>query len=74
MDTLVRVNADEVNNNLIDFIKTSFKGNKITLNIYEDQTDETAYLLSDLVAKKRLMESAENVRQGLQLKKYTMQE
>ncbi len=47
MDTLVRMNADEMDQSLLDFIKASFKGKRIALHIYEDEGDETAYLLSD---------------------------
>ncbi len=74
MDTLVRLNADELNTGLIDFIKTSFKGKRIALHIYEDEMDETEYLLSDPVTKQRLLESIENVKEGKNMKAYTMEE
>jgi len=74
MDTLVRVKADDLNNSLIDFIKSSFKGKKIAVHIYEDETDETEYLMNDPVAKQRLLESIENVNQNRNLKEYTMDE
>ncbi|MCY7291192.1 MAG: hypothetical protein LH615_03320 [Ferruginibacter sp.] len=45
MDTLVRMQADEINNSLIDFIRLSFYGKKIALHIYQDNEDETTYLL-----------------------------
>jgi len=74
MDTLVRLNADELNSNLIDFIKSSFKGKKIAVHIYEDEMDETEYLLSDPVTKKRLLEAVENVKNNRNLKEYTMED
>ena len=74
MDTLVRMNADEINNSIIDFIRLSFKGKKIALHIYEDTDDETEYLLSDPVAKKRLLESAKNVTKNISLKEYSVSE
>ena len=74
MDTLVRVKADDLNNSLIDFIKSSFKGKRIAVHIYEDETDETEYLMNDPIAKKRLLESIENVNQKRNLKEYTMDE
>jgi hypothetical protein len=74
MDTLVRVKADDLNNSLIDFIKSSFKGKRIAVHIYEDEIDETEYLTSDPIAKKRLLESIENVNQKRNLKEYTMDE
>jgi len=74
MDTLVRVKADDLNSSLIDFIKSSFKGKRIAVHIYEDETDETEYLMNDPIAKKRLLESIENVNQKRNLKEYTMDE
>ena len=74
MDTLVRVKADDLNSSLIDFIKASFKGKKITLHIYEDETDETEDLLSDPVTKQRLLESIENIKKDRHLKEYTMED
>ena len=65
MDTLLRVNADELNPSLIDFIKSSFKGKKIAVHIYEDEEmEETEYLLSDSIAKERLLKAVENVKCG----------
>lgn len=74
MDALVRMNADEINNSIIDFIRLSFKGKKIALHIYEDTDDETEYLLSDPVAKKRLLESAKSVTKNISLKEYSVSE
>ncbi len=73
METLVRLNADELNTSLVDFIKSSFKGKKIAVHIYEDEEmDETEYLLSDPIAKKRLLEAVENVKNNRNLKEYTI--
>jgi hypothetical protein len=74
MDTLVRLKADEINNSLIDFIKFSFKGKKIAVHIYEDEADETEFLLSDPLMRKRLLESVENVKATRHLKEYTMED
>jgi hypothetical protein len=75
MDTLVRTSADEINNSLIDFIKSSFKGKKIAVHIYEeDEVDETAYLLNDPQAKKRLLESVKNVKDSVNLKEYSIRD
>lgn len=72
MDTLVKTTADEINTSLIDFIKKAFKGKKIAVHIYEDQEDETDFLLSDPVTKKRLFESVENVNKKSTLKEYSI--
>lgn len=74
MDTLVRLNADELNQSLIDFIKASFKGKRIAVHIYEDEMDETEYLLSDPVHKEKLLETVEEVNQQKDLKVYTLDE
>ena len=44
------------------------------MHIYEDETDETEFLLSDPFAKKRLLESVENVKANRNLKEYTMED
>jgi hypothetical protein len=68
MDTLVRMNAEEINMSFIDFIKTSFKGKKIALHIYEENTDETEFLLQSNANKKRLYQSIENVENNINLR------
>ena len=72
METLVKTTADEISSSLIDFIKKAFKGKKIAVHIYEDEADETDYLLSDPVAKKRILESVENVNKNHGLKEYSI--
>jgi hypothetical protein len=74
MDTLLRANADEINTSLIDFIRSTFKGKRITVHIYEAEEDETEYLLSDPVAKERLLQAVENVNQMRNLKEYTLED
>ena len=74
MDTLVRVEADELNSSLIDFIKSNFKGKKIAVHIYEDEMDETEYLLSDPIHKEMLLQTIEEVNQKKDMKVYTMEE
>ena len=74
MDTIVRAVADELNNSLIDFIKSNFKNKKIAVHIYEDELDETEYLLSDPQHKKELLKSVEEVNNKKEFKAYTIQE
>ncbi len=74
MDTLLKLNAEELNMTLIDFIKASFKGKKIAVHIYEDEMDETEYLMSDPQHKKELLESIKNVKEGKNIKVYTIEE
>jgi predicted metal-dependent enzyme (double-stranded beta helix superfamily) len=68
MYTLVRMNAEEINMSFIDFIKTSFKGKKIALHIYEEDIDETEFLLKSHVNEKRLYQSIDNVKNNINLK------
>lgn len=74
MDTLIRIKPEELNNSLIDFIKSSFKGKRIAVHIYEDEMDETEYLLSDPQAKEELLQAVKDVEAGKNTKVYTMQE
>lgn len=60
--------AEEINSSLIDFIKSSFKGKKIALHIYEETMDETEFLLSNTSNKNRLFDSIENVKNNINLK------
>ncbi len=57
------LNVDEINQSLIDFIKSSFKGKRIVVHIYEDEKDETEYLLSDLVHKEKLLKTVAEINQ-----------
>ena len=68
MDTLLRMQAEEINSTLIDFIKSSFKGKKIALHIYEDTQDDTEFLLSNTSNKKRLFDSIHYVKENINLK------
>ena len=73
MDTLLRAKVDEINASLIDFIKANFKG-RIALHIYEDEMDETEYLLSDPEHKKKLLQTIEEVEKGKNMVTYTMED
>lgn len=35
METLLRGNADKINASLINFIRSTFKGKKVTVHIYD---------------------------------------
>ncbi len=75
MDTLLRGNTDEINVSLVEFIRSTFKGKKVAVHIYEDnEMDETEYLLSDPVGRERLLKSVEEFKQGKGLNEYTFDE
>ena len=67
MDTLVRMKADEISNSMVDFIKSSFKGKKIAVHIYEDEMDDTDFLLSNEKTRKRLLESIDDAKNNRNL-------
>ena len=73
METLVKANADELNQSLIDFIQKNFKGKNISVHISED-LDETDYLLSDPIHKAKLLKSLEEVNDKQRLKAYSLDE
>ena len=74
MDTLVRLNADEINASLIEFIKKSFKGKKIAVHIYEDEMDETDYLLSDPIHKGKLLKTLGEINSNEGLAVYSLED
>ncbi len=75
MDTLLRGNADEINASLVEFIRSTFKGKKVAVHIYEDnEMDETEYLLSNAIGKEKLLKSVEEVNNGKGLKTYNLNE
>jgi hypothetical protein len=74
MDTLVRATANELNNSLIDFIKLNFKNKRIAVHIYEDEMDETEYLLSDPQHRKELLAAVEEVSKKKNFRTYTIEE
>lgn len=72
MDTLIRMKPEDLNSSLIDFIKSSFKGKRIALHIYEDEMDETEYLLSDPQHKTEILQAVKEVEEGKNLKVYAI--
>jgi hypothetical protein len=53
----------EINNEIIEAIKTAFKGKAITITIEEDM-DETAFLMSNPKNRELLLKSIEQDRNG----------
>ena len=75
MDTLIRLEADEISNSLVDFIKSTFKGKKISVHIYADEEmDETEYLLSDPIHKEKLLKTIQEVNKKKDLQVYLMED
>ena len=75
MDTLLRGNADEINVSLVEFIRSTFKGKKVAVHIYEDnEMDEIEYLLLDPIGREKLLKSVEEGNTGKGLKTYDLNE
>jgi PHD/YefM family antitoxin component YafN of YafNO toxin-antitoxin module len=76
MNTLMKLNVEDINSSLVEYLKSTFKGRKIVIQIYEqeEETDETAYLLSDPKAREELLKSVQEVKEGKGLKKYSIEE
>lgn len=74
MDTLVRMKADDINSSLVDFIKSNFKGKNIAVHIYEEEVNETDFILKDPVHREKILKTIEEVNQNKNLKTYTLDE
>ena len=73
MDTLVRLQADELDITLIDFLKKSFRGKRIAVHVYEEPMDETEHLLSDPVHKEKILNTIKEVEKSADFKIYSLE-
>jgi len=73
MDTLVRLQADELDITLIDFLKKSFSGKRIAVHVYEEPIDETEYLLSDPVHRNKILNTIKDVEEGTNFEAYSVE-
>jgi antitoxin YefM len=62
MQTIYQINADEVDENLLDSIKAQFKHKEIEIVVSE--RDETAYLLRAPANRERLLRAIEDVEEN----------
>jgi antitoxin YefM len=62
MQTVYQVNADDLNEDFLEGLKTTFRHKEIEIVVYE--RDETAYLLSSPENRRRLLEAIADVEQG----------
>lgn len=75
MYTVYKPNADELNEDFLQSIKSLFHNKTIEIAVCEAEAagqDETAYLLRDPANRQRLLEAIENVRHGHGLIKVDM--
>lgn len=59
MQTVYQLNADDLNEDFLEGLKTTFKHKEIEIVVYE--RDETAYLLSSPANRSRLLEAIADV-------------
>lgn len=65
METIYQLNADDLDENFLEGLKTSFKHRKIEIVVYE--RDETAYLLRSRANCDRLLGAIEDIEQNRSL-------
>ncbi|HEV7799413.1 MAG TPA: hypothetical protein VGO73_14740 [Pyrinomonadaceae bacterium] len=61
IQTVYQLNADDLNEDFLEGLKTTFKHKEIEIAIYE--RDETAYLLASPANRNRLLEAIADVEQ-----------
>ena len=62
METIYQLNADDLNEDFLEGLKTSFKHKEIEIVVYE--RDETAYLLRSPANRERLLEAVADIEQN----------
>lgn len=62
MQTIYQINADDLNEDFLEGLKTTFKHKDIEIVVYE--RDETGYLLRSPANRARLLEAIADVEQG----------
>ena len=65
METIYQLNADDLDEDFLEGLKTSFKHKEIEIVVYE--RDETAYLLRSRVNRDRLLSAIEDIEQNRNL-------
>jgi antitoxin YefM len=62
MQTIYQLNADDLNEDFLESLKSTFKHKDIEIVVYE--RDETAYLISSPANRSRLLEAVADVEHG----------
>jgi len=62
MQTIYQINADDLNEDFLEGLKTTFKHKDIEIVVYE--RDETGYLLQSPANRARLLEAVADIEQG----------
>jgi antitoxin YefM len=61
MQTVYRLNANDLNENFLEGLKATFKDQEIEIIVYD--VDETAYLMASKSNRTRLLQAVENINQ-----------
>lgn len=72
MQTVYRLNANELDENFLNGLKTTFKDQEIEIVVYG--VDETAYLMATEANRTRLLQAVENIRQRSNLVEVNLDE
>lgn len=73
MEAIYKLNANEITPNLLETIKKLFGGKEIIITI-TTEADETEYLTSNPVNKKKLMDAIKEVKKNKNLIRFTGRE
>lgn len=65
MQTVYRLNANELDENFLAGLKATFKDQEIEIIVYG--VDETAYLMASAANRSRLLQAVENIKQRTNL-------
>lgn len=65
METIYQLNADDLNEDFLEGLKTSFKHKDIEIIVYE--RDETAYLLRSPANREHLLKALRDIEQNRNL-------
>jgi antitoxin YefM len=65
MYSVYRLNADDLDQNFLEAVRSLFRHKEIEITVYE--SDETAYLLSSPVNRAQLLQAVADVENGLNI-------
>jgi antitoxin YefM len=72
MQTVYRLNANELDENFLAGLKATFKDQEIEIIVYG--VDETAYLTASEANRSRLLQAVENIKQRSNLVEVNLEE
>jgi hypothetical protein len=64
MELTEYIDADNLSIEFLNYLKATFKGKKIRVNVMETELDATEYLMSSPANHQRLLNSIKNIEKG----------